>query len=127
MDRAWTGENIRKMKAFFSLLMIGTVFHFAGTTTASERILTPRLHHLRLGKMPEWDDFPKHTDGSKLVLRFQGKSNDHEQTLWLRQQDVRQTWKVLLNGKELGRLPPDENDMAIVLPVPAGRLIAGEN
>src|SRR5207244_4423218 len=41
--------------------------------------------------------------------------------------DVRLTWKVLLNGKELGRLAADENDTVIYLPVPAGRLLAGEN
>src|SRR5262249_19240364 len=32
-----------------------------------------------------------------------------------------------LNGQELGRLPPDENDQVIYFPVPAGRLAAGEN
>jgi hypothetical protein len=34
---------------------------------------------------------------------------------------------VLLNGKELGRLISDENDTIIYLPIPAGRIIAGEN
>ena len=40
---------------------------------------------------------------------------------------MRQTWKILLNGKELGRLVVDENDTAIYLPVPAGGLTAGDN
>jgi hypothetical protein len=87
----------------------------------------PRLLHLRQGTKPEWDDFPKQAEGSKLVVRFQAEANKGEQALLLRQQDVRQTWRVLLHGKELGRLPPDENDMVIVLPVPPGRLVAGEN
>ena len=40
---------------------------------------------------------------------------------------MKQTWKVVLNGKDLGRLAADENDTEIVLPVPAGRLADGEN
>ena len=32
-----------------------------------------------------------------------------------------------LNGKELGKLALDENDTVIFLPVPAGRLVDGEN
>ena len=42
-------------------------------------------------------------------------------------QDVKQTWKVLLNGKDLARLRPDENDMVVYVSVPAGALHAGEN
>ncbi len=40
---------------------------------------------------------------------------------------MKQTWKVLLNGRELARLQPDENDTVVYLPVPAGRLVTGEN
>ena len=40
---------------------------------------------------------------------------------------MKQSWRVVLSGKELGRLALDENDTEIVLPVPPGRLINGEN
>src|SRR5262249_34539456 len=55
------------------------------------------------------------------------EANAGEQTLRLRQQGVKQTWKVLLNGKELTRLPPDQNDQVIYLPLPARALVSGEN
>jgi hypothetical protein len=92
-----------------------------------ERIFDGRLHHLRVTKEREWSDFPQQPEGPNLLVRFQAEPNTGECTLRLRQQDVRQTWKVTLNGKELGRLILDENDTVHYLPIPAGRLIAGEN
>src|SRR5262249_21257762 len=91
------------------------------------QVLTPRLHHLRPSGPPEWSDFPAQAEGPDLRLRFESNANPREYALRLRQQDVRQTWKVLLNGKEIGRLVADENDMAICVPVPRGALKDGEN
>jgi hypothetical protein len=99
----------------------------AGTVSAKTITLTDRLHHLRVSVQREWSDFPPKPEGPSLSLSFRGECNEGEWSLRLRQQDVKQTWKVMLNGKELARLPPDENDMVIYLPVPAGRLLAGEN
>jgi hypothetical protein len=93
---------------------------------AEERVLTPRLHHLRTGPR-EWSDFPAQPEGTKLALKFPSDGNPSEWALRLRQQDVRQTWKVLLNGKELVRLSTDENDLVIYVPIPVKELIAGEN
>src|SRR6266568_6570181 len=79
---------------------------------AAEQILSSRLHHLRLaGAAPEWSDFPRDAEAARFELRFAAKPNDGEWALRLRQQDVRQTWKLRLNGKDLGRLVADENDM----------------
>src|SRR5439155_876942 len=75
----------------------------------------------------EWSDFPAEAEGSALTVKFRAKANIAEHTLRLRQQDVKQTWKVLLNGKDLGRLIQDENDTELVLPVPPGRLADSEN
>ncbi len=94
---------------------------------AAERSLDGRLHHLRQDGPREWDAFPEKAEGPSLTVRFTAQANAAEQTLRLRQQDVKQTWKVLLNGKELGRLPTDENDMIVYLPLPPGALLAGEN
>lgn len=94
---------------------------------AAERVLTPRLHHLRAAGTREWSDFPAQPEAPKLTFTFQSDANPREWSLRLRQQDVRQTWKVLLNGKELVRLPTDENDLVIYVPVPAKALAAGEN
>jgi len=95
--------------------------------TAAPLVLTPRLHHLRAAGEREWSDFPQKPEGPSLTLRFRARANDREWALRLRQQDVRQTWKVHINGKECGRLQGDENDTILYLPIPAGRLRDGEN
>src|SRR5205807_159277 len=79
----------------------------AGPAAAKTTVLDSRLHHLRSEGEREWSDFPMQPEGPRLVLRFQAERNEDECALRLRQQDVKQTWKVLLNGKELGRLAPD--------------------
>jgi hypothetical protein len=100
----------------------------ATAAPAADRVLDARLHHLRAGAEREWSDFPAQAEGPSLTVNFAAATtNKGEWALRLRQQDVRQTWKVVLNGKELGRLPPDENDMVVYLPVPAGTLLAGDN
>jgi hypothetical protein len=98
-----------------------------GTTPASERVLDDRLHHLRVVGEREWSDFPAQPEGPRLLLRFRAERNAAEWTLRLRQQDVKQTWTVRLNGQDLGRLLTDENDTVLYLPVPAGRLVDGDN
>jgi hypothetical protein len=100
---------------------------FTGSTFAEPRVLKSGLGHYRSGPTREWADFPAQPEGPGLKVHFQSTTNDREWSLRLRQQDVRQTWKVVLNGKALGRLLPDENDMVIYLPVPAGAVVAGEN
>ncbi|HEX3316358.1 MAG TPA: CehA/McbA family metallohydrolase, partial [Gemmataceae bacterium] len=95
--------------------------------SAQRQVLSSRQHHLRRGAQPEWGDFPKQAEGSTLKLTFPAAANVGESTLWIRQQDVRETWKVAVNGNNLGKLQADENDMTICLAVPAGVLRNGEN
>ena len=94
---------------------------------AAPTVLDDRLHHLRSGPDREWADFPAQAEGPRLSVTFKANKNAAEQTLRLRQQDVKQTWKVVLNGKDLGRLIADENDTELVLSVPPGRLVDGDN
>ena len=88
--------------------------------------LEPSLVHLRSGTEREWTSFDAEADGPDWTHRFAGTPNGTEQTLCLRQQDVKQGWRVLLNDESLGTLSRDENDTRICLPVPPGRL-AGQN
>jgi len=111
----------------YPLLLILAALPGPPAAYATHTILDARLHHLRAGDQREWSDFPAKAEGPGLALRFMSDGNEREWALRLRQQDVKQTWKLLLNDKELGRLPPDENDMVIYFPVPAGALRAGEN
>src|SRR5262245_28203953 len=89
--------------------------------------IDPGLHHLRAGEPREWREFPARSEAAGLSVSFKSESNAAEWALRLRQQDVKQTWRVLLNGKEIGRLVNDENDQVIYLAVPAGGLRPGEN
>jgi len=108
-------------------IFLGSILFLSPVAQAAERILDARYHHLRLGPQREWSDFPEQAEGPTLEVRFRAEANTGEQTLRLRQQDVKQTWKVLLNGQERGRLLPDENDMTLFLPLPPGALVTGEN
>jgi hypothetical protein len=94
---------------------------------AKELIVDARLHHLRLGQTPEWSDFPAKPEGESLRITFTATANESPQTLRWRQQDVKQTWKVLLNNKERSQLVINENDMVVYLSLPAGALRDGDN
>jgi len=96
-------------------------------SAAGPTVLDPNLHQLRAGPQREWADFPTDAEGPVLNVPFTARANAGECALRLRQKDVKQPWKVMLNGKELGRLILDENDTTIFLPIPAGRLVDGEN
>jgi hypothetical protein len=92
------------------------------------RVLDGGLHHLRIEGPREWEEFPERPEAASLALTFDAEPNAAaEQTLRLRQYDVKQDWRVLLNGKELGRLRQDENEMTVYFAVPAGALAAGRN
>lgn len=91
------------------------------------RILKEGMHHLRAEGPREWLNFPKKPLGAALEVPFVAKVNQTEQTLCLRQQDVKQQWQVMLNGKSLGRLVRDENDMTVYFAIAPGRLRNGNN
>jgi hypothetical protein len=91
------------------------------------RVLEAGMHHLRKGDQPEWASFPPKAKAEQLTVRFTDQANPAEQTLRLRQQDVKQAWPVTLNGRKLGALTRDENDMIVYLAVPPGTLRTGEN
>jgi hypothetical protein len=94
---------------------------------AEERTLAGKLHHLRAGDVREWSEFPGKAEADGLTIKFTAKQNATAQTLRLRQQDIKQTWQVVLNGKRLARLSRDENDMVVYIPVPPQALVDGEN
>ncbi|HEX6984611.1 MAG TPA: CehA/McbA family metallohydrolase [Planctomycetaceae bacterium] len=109
------------------LLSLAVLLSFAAPVRAESRVLDPALRHLRIDGMREWEAFPESPESARLDLTFSAERNATEQTLRLRQQDVKQTWRVRLNDREIGRLTQDENDMVVYLPIPPGTLVAGEN
>ena len=110
-----------------TLVTVAVLSLLAQATGASGRSLDDRLHHLRNGDQREWDDFPKRAESRRLVVTFDATANASEYTLGLRQQDVKQAWRITLNNRLLGRLVRDENDMLIYRPIPVGGLRDGKN
>jgi hypothetical protein len=74
-----------------SVLALIIVLGSAVSALAGERVLDARLLHLRVGDVREWSDFPEKAEAPSLLLRFRAEANASEQTLRLRQQDVKQT------------------------------------
>ena len=90
-------------------------------------VLDKSLHHLRNGQPREWSEFPLDAKEKELSIQFAASTNKSEQTLSLRQYDVKQDWRVLLNGNDLGSLVTDEKDMMVYLTIPTGILREGTN
>src|SRR5207248_1023379 len=74
-----------------------------------------------------WAEFPEQAEGPELRLAFPSRVNVAEQTLKLRHRDVKQTWKVRLNDREIGRLPADEDSMVTFWAIAPGTLKDGAN
>ena len=84
--------------------------------------------HLGIAGQPEWDSFRSSPPtGDALTLTFDAQTNTDEQSLLIRQADVKQEWRVEINGTRIGPLVRMEADLVHVLPVPAGTLRAGSN
>jgi hypothetical protein len=94
---------------------------------AEAQVLTPKMHHLRAEGLREWSDFANTPDGKSLRLNFRAEKNAQESTLLLRQRDVKEQWRVVLNGKPIGKLVQDENPITLRLAVPPGALKDGDN
>lgn len=90
-------------------------------------LLDDRLVHLRSGGDREWSSFPAQPDGENLDLTFDSAANDTTWTLSLRQQDVKQSWEVLINDRRIGRLVRDENDLRTDFEIPPRTLADGAN
>jgi hypothetical protein len=102
--------------ALFTTLSV----HAQGTLIAS------KMHHLRNGETREWTKFPE-TSVMSLSLHFSAQANASEQTLEVRQYNVKQRWEVFINGKAIGTLIEDEQDITTYLKVPSNTLRNGDN
>lgn len=109
---------------FFCLCSTAPLF---ADEPVAENLLEPRLIHLRSAAPREWSDFPEQPDAARIDIEFRSATNPVEWSLLLRQQDVKQAWRVSLNDKPLGELVRDENDTSIALAVPADALNEGIN
>jgi hypothetical protein len=109
------------------LLLLALAFQAPRTPTASDAAITKRMHHLRCTSDREWSEFPERSEGPDLTLTFRSTASDMPRTLRVRHRDVKQSWRVLLNGTAIAALPADENDTITFWPVPPGTVKEGEN
>jgi hypothetical protein len=90
-------------------------------------LLDAQLRHVRREGEREWADFPEQPESNQFSVRFEVPEGTTWRTLRLRQVDVRQSWSVRLNDRELGSLVADENDQIRLLSIPPGTLRPEEN
>src|SRR2546430_1160891 len=94
----------------------------------SPRVIDDKLYYLGTPGDPEWQEFAGKTPhGRRLDLKFNAQANTNENTLFLRQRDVKLDWTVDLNGRKLGKLFLSEQDLTQAIPLPPGALRDGEN
>jgi len=90
--------------------------------------VTDKIFHLGTKGLPEWAEFSGKTPhGRNLSVSFESKANEKEATLFLHQDDVKQGWRISVNGKRLGNLERFESKVLHSLKVPAGTLKDGQN
>ena len=116
--------TVKKRTVFFVTALL------AGCASVDDpsRSLAGSGIHLRLAGDPEWEEFAgRIPHGKQLDLNFEAKANPAEQTLFLRQDNVKKPWPVTLNGKKLGELHKQEHPLIMTWALPPGALKDGEN
>lgn len=104
------------------LLAIICSFFISESVSGQVQALDAGWHHLRNANAREWSEFPEKAEKAKLVVSFSSEANTEENTLALRQYDVKLDWKITLNGQALGALAADEKDLMWYLRISPGLL-----
>jgi hypothetical protein len=108
------------------LLLFGAASAFAAA--GELRTLDARRYHLRSGTNAEWEEFAASVPfGRRLDVGFEARNNATEQTLFIWQDEVRQDWRVELNGRRLGSLFLMEAPLDFALRIPPRALRDGSN
>ena len=107
-----------------------TLLLFLGCATVEDpaRTISSSTYLLRAGKEAEWEEFAGRTpDGKDLELKFEAHTNATEQTLFIKQDNVKGDWPVLLNETKLGTLHVQEHPLTMTYALAPGFLKEGEN
>jgi hypothetical protein len=92
------------------------------------RVLDARRYHLGVAGNAEWAEFERSTPhGTQLELTFPARANPVENTLFIRQSNVKVTWNVMLNGRRIGTLESLSQPLLLALRVAPGALKDGDN
>jgi hypothetical protein len=115
------------MKSLASLLALCCVVPTV-VRAAPWQTLDPAHYHLRSGTNAEWDEFAASVPhGKRLDIAFTARSNTTEHALFLWQDEVKQDWRVELNGRRVGSLFLMESPLTFALRLPPGTLREGSN
>lgn len=117
-------DKILKQNLILFILIFG-VQSFNGY--GQKQVLDNAMHHIRNGELREWAEFPSKAEKRKLTVHFTSQTNQLNQTLYLRQYDVKQNWRVLINDHDIGNLVTDEKDLIAYFNIPGGTLRNGQN
>ena len=118
----------RTMCVFFAAAgIVLSVISPSDQLCAEDIVITGQMHHLRQMEPREWSTFPEKAEATKLELKFEAKADVRERCLSLRQQDVKETWTITLNGEPLGKLHINEIDMRVYYEVGFDIVKDGEN
>lgn len=109
-------------KNAFGIGLISIFLIWTAESRGQEQVLDAGWKHLRNTGAREWSDFPPHPPPSEYVLRFPGTPNESERTLSIRQYDVKLSWRITVNGQDLGTLVPDEKDLRAYYRIDSGLL-----
>jgi len=112
------------MRPILLVLLAGVV---TATIDAGSVVLEPRTRHLRNAGEREWTEFAEKPESDHLELIFRCERSQEPRTLFVRHRDVKQAWRIELNGRRLGGLPRDENDAVSTFEIAPGRILDGRN
>lgn len=85
------------------LFALSAQLFWVDDAVAQRRVFEPKLVHLRSGVEREWSEFPETAHGQRLDVTFVSQTNDAEQTLLVRQQDVKQAGTCCSTARSWGR------------------------
>ena len=100
----------------------------AHTSVADIVTLNEKRVHLGRPGAPEWETFAADPpQAGRFEVPFDAQPTVAEATLFIRQDDVKQDWRVEVNRRPVGTLFKMEADMVQTIPLPQGTLTAGGN
>ena len=106
--------------AMIRCLPVAILMLASSATHAAEMVVSEKFHHLRSAEPREWSHYPERAEAPRLTLGFDlGEAAPSFRLLTLRQAGVKQAWSVQLNGRKLGQLERDHNDLELALEIPA--------
>ena len=119
--------NLKPGRFTGALLTLFVVVLSTRPCLAEQRVIEPKMRHLRNAEPREWTEFPLVAKGTELVVPFEVDDSFQPQTLRVRHRDLKQQWRIYLDQKEIAKLPRDENSMVTFWPLPKEGLVIGRH